>query len=212
MRFAAALFFAALLGLVGPSFAADDPKTCAMIPEDKYRLACYDRHFREPMNQPVDADMTPDEANETWRENWRRKIEKSGFDDSKKVILFSQSTAKYESRFKSNYITLVIACRENTTSLWFNFGGLFMSDLNNGKIDYRIDKRKPGAKNFRESNNHEALGLWSGSSSIPFIKQLFGAQTLLIRATPHSESAVTGEFKIGGLEYAIKPLREACSW
>ena len=107
---------------------------------------------------------------------------------------------------------LVIRCVENTTALYFHFGGLFMSDLDHGHVEYRIDKKKPSSRRFQESNDHEALGLWSGAGSIPFIKEMFGAEKLLIRATPHSESMVTGEFNIGGLEQAIEPLRKACHW
>jgi hypothetical protein len=63
-------------------------------------------------------------------------------------------------------------------------------------------------KSSDESNDNEALGLWSGGAAIPFIKELFGATTLLVRATPFNESAVTAELPIAGLEEAIKPLRE----
>ncbi|WP_298958430.1 type VI secretion system-associated protein TagO [uncultured Roseibium sp.] len=196
----------AVCALTGPAIAADDLETCAQIPTDKYRLACYDRVMgHTPTKKSEKTDIA-------WRNSWIRSIDKSEFNDTTNVFLRARSKQKYESRFKSNYITLIIACRENKTNLWFNFGGLFMSDLNHSKIEYRIDKQKPASRRFRESNNHEALGLWSGASAIPFIKSLFGSETLLIRATPHIESAVTGHFQISGLEEAIKPLREACNW
>jgi len=76
-----------------------------------------------------------------------------------------------------------------------------------GVTHERIGSLKP----FTESTDHKALGL-SGASSIAFIKEMFGAQRLFIRATPFNESAVTGEFNISGLDDAIKPLRKACGW
>ncbi len=87
-----------------------------------------------------------------------------------------------------------------------------MSDYQHGKITYRVDKLPAQTKRFRESNNHESLGLWSGKSAIPFLKELFGHDRLFVRATPHSESPLEASFDITGLEKAIEPLREACGW
>jgi type VI secretion system protein VasI len=87
-----------------------------------------------------------------------------------------------------------------------------MSDHQHGKVIYRLDEKPAGEKNMRESTDHKALGLWNGGASIPFIKQMFSHEKLLIRATPHSESPVTATFAISGLENAIKPLRENCGW
>ena len=96
-------------------------------------------------------------------------------------------------------MTLSIVCRENKTNLYFRFAGDFMSSLNGGgTITYRVDKHPAQTKGFEESNNHEALGLWGGADAIPFIQGLFGAERLFVRATPHNESAVSGEFVLTG--------------
>ena len=109
--------------------------------------------------------------------------------------------------------TLIIRCMENTTSLYTKWGGHFMSDnRNNGRVDYRVDAKKASRVSMRESTNNKSLGLWSGSQSIPFIKQLLNAKQLYIRATPYSESPVEMAFNVTGLEKAIEPLREACGW
>jgi type VI secretion system protein VasI len=57
-----------------------------------------------------------------------------------------------------------------------------------------------------------ALGLWNGNAAIPFIKKMMEHEKMVIRATPFSDSAVTAEYRISGLEEAIKPLRDACKW
>lgn len=107
----------------------------------------------------------------------------------------------------------MIACRENTTSLYISFADHFMSSLQGrGIVTYRIDKAPAEKRRFLESNDNSVLGLWNGGSSIPFIKQLLGRNTLLVRATPFSDSSVTAEFPISGLEEVIEPLREACHW
>jgi type VI secretion system protein VasI len=107
---------------------------------------------------------------------------------------------------------IFLQCRENITLFYVTFNDHFMSDHQHGKVIYRLDEKPAGEKNMRESTDHKALGLWNGGASIPFIKQMFSHEKLLIRATPHSESPVTATFAISGLENAIKPLRENCGW
>ena len=88
-----------------------------------------------------------------------------------------------------------------------------MADIQGkGRITYRLDSEDAARHTFRESNDNQALGLWSGGQAIPFIKGMLGHDRMLIRATPFSDSTVTGEFNIAGLDEAIKPLREACNW
>lgn len=80
-----------------------------------------------------------------------------------------------------------------------------------GRITYRLDTEQAKNRDFVESNNNMALGLWSGSSAIPFIKGMLGHEKLVIRATPFSDSTVTAQYDLSGLNEAIKPLREACN-
>jgi len=88
-----------------------------------------------------------------------------------------------------------------------------MSDLEGrGTVTYRIDTAKAQKKEFTESTDHEALGLWNGGSAIPWIKAMFGGARMYVEATPFSESAVSDFMPISGLEEAIKPLRESCGW
>ena len=58
----------------------------------------------------------------------------------------------------------------------------------------------------------DSLGLGDGFAAIPFVKKLFGHSKLLIQAASFSDSTVTAEYDIAGLEEAIAPLREACHW
>lgn len=144
---------------------------------------------------------------------WNVRTEISAIDDSTNVFLSIDSDEHIRARFgRSGPMRLFIQCRENTTLLYIYFNGHFMSDYSNGAVTYRLDTDKALGKRMQESNDNEALGLWSGAQSIPFIKAMFGHDKLLIRATPHSESALTATFSITGLEAEIEPLRKACNW
>lgn len=176
---------------------------------------------------PVQRVQAQDEADkvevETSSENnepekpsspWRVSESTSEIDDSPRVILSVSSSDLIRDKFgRVGRGDLVLRCLENTTVLYVNFAGNFMSDHGSyGNVTYRIDDAEARTARMRESTNHESLGLWSGGASIPVIKRMFGHDTLIVRATPYNESPVTITFPISGLSEEIKPLREACHW
>lgn len=189
--------------LLSSSGAAAEFERCTQIDNDLERLACYDQ---EAGYEPIVREISG-------RGDWRVRIEKSLIDDSENVFLSLSSKEQTNCPYKSGTHQIYIACRENTTSVWVIFGGCFMSSIQGkGRVTYRLDSEKASTKDFRESNDNSALGLWNGGSSIPFIKQLLGHDRLVIRAMPFSDSTVTGQYNISGLDEAIVPLREACHW
>ena len=142
---------------------------------------------------------------------WQVTEKVSKIDDSRNVYMHRGSKGLVHDRYNQPIRpTLWIACRENTTSLWINADEYVGTD--ELSVVYRIDKEKAGQKQFRISNNREAFGLWSGSSSIPFIKAMFGHNTLLVRYTPYGESSRTVEFRVIGLEKAVGRLAKAFHW
>ena len=206
--------FSALLVILIPGaiLANQAPENCTKLTDADTRLACYDSIFGTSISN---KELVDEQVTDTHKppKNWSIWETVSNIDDSVNVVLSTDTLDTSRGRFGSRVrLTLVAACRENSTSVWFNFGGHFMSDHQHGTVIYRVDKQDAKRKNFRESNNNEALGLWSGGSAIPFLKQLLGHDWLFIRATPYSESALEGTFDISGLERAIIPLREACNW
>ncbi|TSD87683.1 hypothetical protein FFK22_016220 [Mycobacterium sp. KBS0706] len=198
------LFLGALAPAATDQAYAASPEDCAKIAADTERLACYDLQFKAS----VSAVPQPAES------KWQVQEQISKIDDSKNVFLRVASSEPITDRLgQPSDLVFWIACRERKTSLWFDFGGQFMADLNGGgRVTYRLDKAAARIKSFDESNDNEALGLWNGGAAIPFIKELFGGTMLLVRATPFNESSITAELPIAGLEEAVKPLRQACSW
>jgi len=181
-----------------------DVERCTNIAESLKRLACYDD----------EAGFEPEVKEEViGTGDWRVRTETSKIDDSKTVFLSLSSEEQTNCRYKNGPHTVYLACRENSTNLWFHFGDCFMSSIQGkGRVTYRLDSDKAATEGFRESNSNMALGLWSGSQAIPFIKKMIGHELMVVRATPFSDSTVTAEYNISGLEEAIKPLRESCNW
>lgn len=178
-------------------------KACARIKNDAKRLECFDLIFRKSS-----------ETKKLEKSEWVVREEKSKIDDSTNVFVTLDSTQPVRNQYgELNKVKIAIYCRENKTNFVIIFGDYFMFDNGDyGKVIFRVDKKPATRKRLTASTDHEALGLWNGASAIAFIKTLFGGSTLFVRATPFTESSVSAEFDITGLQEAIIPLRRACGW
>jgi len=144
-------------------------------------------------------------------DNWLVQQEISPLDDSTNVFLWTEALETIPDRFGQPMTpTLLIRCQENTTSVAINWE-MYLG-IGESQIIYRIDRLPAETQEWRLSTNREAIGLWNGSSAIPFINRLFDREMLLARITPYGESPVTAVFRIGGLKAAAAPLMEACHW
>lgn len=214
---AAATFAFAIVGTA----SADEAKDCHSVTDAKARLECYDEatefnegeaHKAALLQALEDAGVVEAEKPKALSK-WTSSTSVSDLDDSKNIILRLESDNEIRGKYgDSGPMMMYIRCSENTTSIYFTFNGHFMSDHQYGQVTYRLDEKKAVKKGMQESTDHEALGLWRGGSSIPFIKGMLGNEKMLVQATPHSESSVKSTFSIAGLEDEIKPLREACNW
>ncbi|MFW8564860.1 type VI secretion system-associated protein TagO [Orrella sp. 11846] len=188
--------------------------SCSQISDGQQRLECFDRlgsDLQEKLNQDsgdegVDYEPTPS--------NWRIDISKSEIDDSPFVTLLTNALEPISGRFRDSYKpVLILRCMQNTTAAFIVFNGHHMADIQGyGRVTFRVDKQKAFTQNTNASTDSKALGLWRGNRAIPFIKRLLDGKTLLVQATPFSESPITVTFDISGLNEAVKPLREACKW
>jgi len=166
----------------------------------------------EPASEEAVPSPTVAEPGDTGK--WVVSESESQFDDTPLVILHLESRDEVRGRYGDTTTpSLILRCMENTTSLFINPGGHFLSDIQGyGRVTYRIDDNQASAWNMTASTDNEVLGLWNGGKSIPQIKKLVQGESLLIRLTPYNESPLEFGFDLPGLGEAIKPLRKACNW
>lgn len=187
--------------LMSAASMAAAQEECVKITNPDDRLNCFDHSFKTSETVQTESE-------------WMVKVDKSKLDDTTSVVMSVQSTDEVRGKFGgATKGSLFIRCQENKTSLFIVWADNFMSDIQGrGRVDYRIDDRTAKKVNMENSTDHMALGLWSGGNSIPFIKDMYEASSLYVRATPFSESPIEMTFNISGIEEASKPLREACGW
>lgn len=178
---------------------------CAEIGNPVERVACYDA-------LAGDLGVAEPEIEVRNSGSWTLATETSPIDDSTNVYLRVASNETIPGRFGTTSVRpiLWIRCAENTTSVFVNWRTYL--GLNNTRILYRIDNEQAENRRWNISTSNEAVGLWSGRASIPFIRRLLDRQTLLTQVTPYGESPVMVTFDISGLSDAIQPLRESCNW
>jgi type VI secretion system protein VasI len=178
---------------------------CAAIENTVNRLSYYDDLAKQ---RNVDKPM----IETTSIGKWEVQSETSKIDDSTNALSV-KSENEFAGRFRgASRAMFMITCREKSTHVYFTFGDHFIADHGGfGDMTIRIDKQKATTISAHESTDNGALGLWSGSG-VQLLKKLFGKSTLLVRATPFNESAITVEFNIGEIEAAIAPIRKNCGW
>ena len=162
----------------------------------------------------VDTPTASEDVPEQDLGKWVVTEDKSAFDDTRTVVLTLDSNDTVRGQFgPAGPAKLYARCMENKTVFYLWINDLFLSDIQGfGVIDYRIDDRAASKLDAEGSTDNKALGLWSGGAAIPFLKDLASGTKVAFRATPFNESPVEFTFDLTGMEAAIVPLREACSW
>lgn len=147
---------------------------------------------------------------------WRESTDTNRITDTRDVYLTLQSEP-YSQKYGTHSATLTLRCQEKTTALTINIGEYVGDDSSSvyeswKNVTLRIDDRAPVVRRMSVATNNEAVGFWNGGTSIPFIKQMIGADRLVARITPYGENPREIVFPISGLEYFVDGLRENCGW
>ena len=170
-----------------------------------------DSNATNPTEPPADSKQTapPDDTGK-----WRINKDKSQIDDSESVYLSLNSNALIPGQFGgSGPAMLWLRCLESTTAVLLQVNDLFLTDIEGyGSVTYRVDDRKAIKIRMVASTDNKSLGLWSGGSAIPFIKNLMKGEHVVFRVTPFNESPVEFEMDLSGITAAVDPLRKACKW
>ena len=195
-----AIALALSASLITPAHAQDE---CASIADDSARLACFDAAHSGASAYSVQSDDYG---------AWRVELEPSATTGATDVFLELDSSNDIPGMWEDDQpATLVLRCYEDTTAAYFRVPGHTMTNVDN-EIEFVVDNDELWGMSTSADTGHTSLGLWSGQSSIPFIKLLIGSETLSATLTPTGESPVEADFDLTGLDNAIHHLRDACDW
>lgn len=205
--------FAALLAITAlwtPAAAQDDTgaaargAACAMVGDSLQRLTCFDRAF--PKSEASIAEPVP-AAKEISLGAWQVDREKSAIDDSPKVTAYLIPNETQDGGLLSR--GLIVRCVENTTSVIVATDD-FQIGADTGTITYRLDDAPAITTRWAMSDNGSALGLWNGSTAIPFLKSLRGTTKLAVRTEMRKRVDMT--FDVTGIASVVDEIAAACNW
>ncbi len=182
--------------------AIDDKEfaKCAVIDGDLARLECFDNLAKNKNLNGRQVQPTTIAG----KGKWKVSVDVNPIDDSKTVTLVLDADSG-QNRW-GNSVFLVARCKSNTTELYIGWNDYLGSEAD---VLTRVGTNKAVTQRWSMSTDKKAS---FHRKPIPFLKEMLTSPKLVAQVTPYNESPVTAIFNTAGLENAIKPLRETCSW
>ncbi len=197
------LYLVATIFFTANSHADIDKKEyakCAAIKGDLSRLECYDNlaQTKKLDGRQVQPTSIKDKG------KWLVSIDINPIDDSKTVMLILDADSGKNRWGKP--VSLIARCKSNSTELYISW-----NDYLGGEVDVltRVGDNKAITKRWGLSTDKKAS---FHNKPISFLNEMLTAPKLIAQVTPYNENPLTVVFNTAGLESAIKPLRETCSW
>jgi type VI secretion system protein VasI len=197
-----------LMSLVAPTKAEIDEKEiarCATIVGDLSRLECFDEltewHSLDEI-QKKSTDLSD-------LGEWKVDIEVNPVDDSKKVTLILKSESGVGAY--GDPVWMAIRCLSGETDIYIGWNSYL--GMGSPTVLTRIGTKKATKRTWNRSGDSQAT---FHSRPRRFLKEILkeigGSTSFLAQVTPYEENPITAIWDIAGLENAIKPVRETCSW
>lgn len=207
---------AALLFL--PSAVAADEaqfENCHQMSADYIRLICYDKETGYLKKQPDEkqddevASQEPKPATAPEGQHWRLSDEQSALDNRKDVWLSVVSENTEGNSIGSPIrARLWLRCMENKTNVFIGFDRYTSDDQN---VRFKFDDDAVQKHWMQTMRGGDGIGIWSGSRAIPFVKKMYGKESMVIAYDTYS-GPVEFKFNISGVRARIEPLATACNW
>ena len=175
---------------------------CAAIAGDAERLACFDALARSL------GAGAPKAIAIAGRGKWRVREEHSPIDDRRNVYLTLDAEIPIANSLGQSVTpTLWIRCSENATNVFIDFG-VYLG-IDETVLMTRLDAEEAQWTKWNISTNHQAV---FSPEYVATAREFMHHSKLLVQVTPYGENAVMTSFDLRGIDEAIKPLQEACSW
>lgn len=208
------LSFAATIIIPSASIAQVDLKeACHALSLGEERLSCYDdatgyEPTAEEPNTPVTAQEVEPIVDDG--EQWRFTNEKSALDGREDVWLSVTSQNTQPNQIgQTSRATFWVRCMQNKTNAFVLFNTYTSDDQT---VRYRFDEESVKSIWMETMTGGEGIGVWSGGRAIPFIKDIFGKNELIIGYSSYSNNNLEFTFDVSGLRARIEPLAENCQW
>lgn len=180
-------------------------KSCTTIEDSSARLDCYDALAQR---DTPGGDDEPD--------GWAMATTKSAITGADDIVLTLPSqNAVPGASGAAEKAMLEVGCVENVTMVLFRMAGHYLSGHGDyGAVSVRLDATPVQTLRGSVTADNRAIGMLNGRGSIPLLRQMLDADTLVVSVKPVSDDgrAISAEFDLADLDSAIGPLRQSCGW
>jgi len=181
---------------------------CSKITTDAERLACFDS-----VSKQNETSANTEAKSDEQKSGWDFYTEKSKMDDSiSYTIKLTTDNRINGGGNDEKYGVIFIDCSKIAMSIAFYAGGIVDEYDGISRVRYRLDKEQAKIMDMTTIKPNYIVGLWNEEKSVPFIKEMFGHDKMLVEVSRYGRTSAEMEFSIKGLEEAIKPVRKACNW
>ena len=183
--------------------AENDPQTCAGITDSLRRLDCFDRMFPKTEAEHQADAAVPESVSP--RTRWQITEERSPIDDSPTVHAYLPATETRYTGIGNGDAAITMGCTENSTR--FVVATTMFMTADSPTVTTRINEDPAETRQWTRSANYKAVGLWNGSTAIPFLKKLPDNGRLVVRIV--ADNTLTSIFDLGHITPAVEKVRKA---
>lgn len=184
---------------------AEKGEVCSRVEDSLQRLSCFDRAFPRGAAGKV---VTPDVETGIVEDGWDIESTKSAIDDSPSVVAILEPHDVSGTGIGESYMGLIVRCTENTTSVVLGTSMFMTGDT--ARVTVRVDDAPASSSAWPISTSYKAVGLWTGSKAIPFIKSIAEAEKLVVRV--EAKDRIDAQFALGDVKSVAEQISAACNW
>ena len=185
---------------------------CALDTDSLRRLTCFDRVFPAVSSGAPEAEEADGSENAPLPATnlipWSVDRDKSSIDDSPRITAVLLPTVVAGGGIGRAEAALVLRCSENTTSVILSTS-MFMTE-DRVAVTTRVGEDPATTSRWELSTSYKAVGLWSGSVAIPFIKALRDNTRLVVRI--EERERIQAEFDLQNVSAVAREIAMACNW
>ena len=149
---------------------------------------------------------------------WKVSDEKNPLDDTRTVTLTLFATSG--TPLMGHPVVLQMRCQGHQTELFIDWGSYLGEEAEVTVRDVTFRVGNSAARTSAWGLSTDRTATFYPQNSVEFIKELVAAEftsepvvgRFVAQVTPYHESPITAVFDVRGLEFAMKPMREACGW
>lgn len=149
----------------------------------------------------------PDSGDGPAPDHWALSTETDIMTDVARLLAIVDSPSATSCRQPAR---LVLRCDNGATAMYVSHGCYAPPTARDSllPVQWRVDDGDVEDRDFQTSTNDQAFGDFTGGQFL--IRDLFGAERLIVRFSPYRDPPVTIVFDVSGIDLAVRDLREAC--